>query len=139
MVHSTSYDVTFGDCDPAGIVFYPNIYRWMDRCFHDWMRSYGGHSAVCKNLGGVGLGLRNASAEFLRPIRDGDTLNLHIAALEWSAKSLTLFYEGAVNDATVFKGQEARALFVPTSTGMKAGELQQLRELVEQNDERQQG
>ena len=22
--------VEFGDCDPAGIVFYPNYFRWMD-------------------------------------------------------------------------------------------------------------
>ena len=25
--------VDWGDCDPAGIVFYPNFYRWMDRGF----------------------------------------------------------------------------------------------------------
>ena len=23
-------DVQFGDCDPAGIVFFPNFSRWMD-------------------------------------------------------------------------------------------------------------
>ena len=23
-------DVHFGDCDPAGIVFFPNFSRWMD-------------------------------------------------------------------------------------------------------------
>ena len=29
---TTQYSVTvqFGDCDPAGIVFYPNFQRWMD-------------------------------------------------------------------------------------------------------------
>ena len=30
MTRTTLYtvDVTFGDCDPAGIVFFPNFSRW---------------------------------------------------------------------------------------------------------------
>jgi len=27
---TTTVNVTFGDCDPAGIVFFPNFSRWMD-------------------------------------------------------------------------------------------------------------
>ncbi|BEU28074.1 hypothetical protein PBP221_82140 (plasmid) [Paraburkholderia sp. 22B1P] len=27
-------DVQFGDCDPAGIVFFPNYLRWVDAAFH---------------------------------------------------------------------------------------------------------
>ena len=32
MAKTTLYRVTvqFGDCDPAGIVFYPNFQRWID-------------------------------------------------------------------------------------------------------------
>ena len=26
--------VQFGDCDPAGIVFFPNFSRWMDAASH---------------------------------------------------------------------------------------------------------
>ena len=28
--HIHRVDVHFGDCDPAGIVFFPNFSRWMD-------------------------------------------------------------------------------------------------------------
>src|SRR4051812_35838364 len=28
--HTTPFTVEFGDCDPAGIVFYPNFLRWTD-------------------------------------------------------------------------------------------------------------
>ena len=28
--HIHRVDVHFGDCDPAGIVFFPNYSRWMD-------------------------------------------------------------------------------------------------------------
>ena len=32
MARTTTFtvDVAFGDCDPAGIVFFPNFSRWMD-------------------------------------------------------------------------------------------------------------
>ena len=33
IVNRYSIRVDWGDCDPAGIVFYPNFYRWMDRGF----------------------------------------------------------------------------------------------------------
>ncbi len=29
-LHVHRVDVHFGDCDPAGIVFFPNFSRWMD-------------------------------------------------------------------------------------------------------------
>ena len=29
-IHIHRVDVQFGDCDPAGIVFFPNFNRWMD-------------------------------------------------------------------------------------------------------------
>ena len=34
-------EVKFGDCDPAGIVFYPNFYRWFDEAVHAAARACG--------------------------------------------------------------------------------------------------
>lgn len=135
MPHEIRYQVTFGDCDPAGIVFYPNVYRWMDRCFHDLLRSRGGHDALCKSLGALGIGLRNASASFLRPMRDGDDLTILIELLEWSPRTLTVHYVGTVAGEVAFTGQEARALFVATPAGMKAGDLQPLRDMIDDHGE----
>ena len=28
--------VEFGDCDPAGIVYFPNFHRWMDASSRHW-------------------------------------------------------------------------------------------------------
>ena len=28
--HVTQFTVEFGDCDPAGIVWFPNFFRWID-------------------------------------------------------------------------------------------------------------
>jgi len=39
--YSESYRVPFGDTDAAGIVFYPNYFRWFDRATHELFRSLG--------------------------------------------------------------------------------------------------
>lgn len=41
MTAAQDFDITFGDCDPAGIVFYPNAFRWMDAGFHTLLRPVG--------------------------------------------------------------------------------------------------
>ena len=39
--HVTRFTVEFGDCDPAGIVFYPNYLRWMDAASLHFFRAMG--------------------------------------------------------------------------------------------------
>lgn len=134
MAANMTVPVTFGDCDPAGIVFYPNIFRWMDAAFHNWTRPLGGHTAICQRLGAVGLGLMDASAAFKAPIRDGDTLEVAIAAIDWSEKTMTLNYTGRVGDRLAFEGREVRGLFKLVERGIVAAELGELRDILETGD-----
>ncbi len=39
--HLRQIEVGWGDCDPAGIVFYPNFYRWFDACSHALLTARG--------------------------------------------------------------------------------------------------
>jgi 4-hydroxybenzoyl-CoA thioesterase len=127
-------DVSFGDCDPAGIVFYPNVFRWMDAAFHHLLRDFGGHTLLCRSLGGVGLGLVDASAQFRKPMRDGDRLEVRVAVAEWTSRSFTLAYEGKVDGATTFSGREVRCLFMRSEAGIVAADLSHLRSLIESQD-----
>jgi 4-hydroxybenzoyl-CoA thioesterase len=126
VVHTWSQPVTFGDCDPAGIVFYPNFLAWFDRTFHDWLRKFGGHAKICDALGAVGLGLMEVNAKFRAPLRDGDTLDLQLSIEAWDRKALRLSYVGAVNGKTAVLGLEARGLFKTAPTGIMAADMQHL-------------
>ena len=130
ITHSLSYRVTFGDCDPAGIVFYPNIYGWFDRCFHDWLAGFGGHAAICKDLGAVGAGLMSANADFRRPMRPNDDIRVAMTIRDWGRKTLTLDYEVSVGETVAATGTEVRGLFKPGEKGIVAGEMSALRERV---------
>lgn len=128
-------DITFGDCDPAGIVFYPNIFRWMDAAFHDLLRPFGGHAALGARLGMVGLGLVDASARFHHAMRDGDRLELRLEIAEWSRRSLTLRYAGHVGERVAFTAQEVRCLFRQGESGMIAADVAPLRDLLQARDD----
>lgn len=131
MALTMTVDVTFGDCDPAGIAFYPNIFRWMDAGFQRLLRPLGGHARVNRTFGSIGLGLVDAQAQFRSPIRDGDQLALQVCVAEWSSRSLTLRYEGRVGDRLAFEGREIRCLFIPAKDGIVAGELDAFRAMLE--------
>jgi len=111
MSNSHSYDITvdWGDCDPAGIVFYPNFYRWMDRGF--WLL-FGSKGLTLetlrdryKTLGGP---LVDTGARFIQPIKPGDTLTVTSLIQKWGTKSFRLEYKFFHQKILVAEGFEVR-------------------------------
>lgn len=133
-VHRLALQVSFGDCDPAGIVFYPNFFAWFDRTFHDWLRGFGGHAAICARLGARGIGLLDAAAQFRRPLQDGDQVEITVRVEEWRSKTVRLAYEVKSGGALVATGSEVRGLFLESDAGMIAGQVDPLRRLFEDDD-----
>ncbi len=41
-------EVEWGDCDPAGIVFYPNFYAWFDASSHALLDALGFSHALLR-------------------------------------------------------------------------------------------
>lgn len=123
--------VSFGDCDPAGIVFYPNIFRWMDAAFHHGIDSFGGHHQICARLDAIGMGLLDAKATFRAAMRPGDQLTITPTIAEWSRKTVTLAYRGTVEDRVTFTSQEIRGLFRNGPDGLTAGEISGFRDMIE--------
>lgn len=124
-VFSMDIQVSFGDCDPAGIVFYPNFFRWIDRCFHALMRErLGGHAHLCRELGAQGIGLMDARMTFRSPAAEGDLLVLQIAAIDWAGRSFTIHYRAHAGTRLVFEASETRGVFLPRGNGqLRAGEV----------------
>ena len=129
--HIWSQPVTFGDCDPAGIVFYPNYFAWFDRTFHDWLRQFGGHASICESIGALGLGLMEVNAKFRSPSRDGDVLDIHLNIEAWDRKALRLSYEVHIGGRPAVMGQEVRGLFKTSPTGIMAADMQELKVYLE--------
>ncbi|MFC3615398.1 acyl-CoA thioesterase [Lutimaribacter marinistellae] len=130
-VHTYRHQTSFGDCDPAGIVYYPNICKWLDATFHDWIRQHGGHSVLCEKIGSVGLGLMEVRVKFRSPIRDGDALDIVLARCDWSAKSLSVHYAVMNGERVCAEGIETRGVFVDRDGRMAAGDTNALRAILD--------
>lgn len=129
---SMDIQISFGHCDPAGIVFYPNYFRWFDRCFHTYLlKTAGGHRRLCRKLDAKGIGLMDVRANFTSPAMDGDLMTLDMTIRDWGHKSLTLGYLGRIGDRAVVEGTEVRGMFVTRDGRLRAGEMAPLRALLD--------
>lgn len=129
--HTLDHRVSFGDCDPAGIAFYPNMFAWFDRTFHDWLRPHGGQAELCGRLGSIGFGLMEAGARFSSPLRQDDLLTLTLAVEDWGRKTLRLHYEGRVGDRLALSGHEVRGLFQRGADSVSAGLIAPLQQILD--------
>lgn len=80
--------VTFGDCDPAGIVFFPNFSRWMDTASLEFFMQCGvpPWRELEKTRGIVGTPLLEINTKFLRSATYGETLTIATHVEEWRTK-----------------------------------------------------
>lgn len=124
--------ISFGHCDAAGIVFYPNYFRWFDRCFHTYLlERHGGHAALCKQLDARGIGLMHADADFRSPGLDGDRFTLELTGIDWAGRSLTARYVGRMGDRILVEGYETRGIFAERDGRLTAAPTEALRGILE--------
>lgn len=97
--------VEFGDCDPAGIVWFPNFFRWIDAASRDFFAQCGvpRWEETARTIGVIGTPLVDTHARFLKTASYGDTLQLHTSVKEWREKSFVQTYsiQRAATDATL--------------------------------------
>ena len=102
-------DVQFGDCDPAGIVFYPNFYRWFDAALHAATRACGWDWArTAKEFGWLGLPLAEASASFRRPVSPGDRIVVETRLGAVERRRLLFLHRILRDDTLMCEGFERR-------------------------------
>jgi len=108
--HVTRIEVEFGDCDPVGIVFYPNYFRWMDAAAWHYFAAVGiaRWDAVPEAPGLVGIPLVDAGARFLAPASFGDVLAVETTVGEWRGRSFVLTHRIRRGDDTLVEGREVR-------------------------------
>lgn len=83
--------VRFSDCDPAGMVFYPQYFVMLNALVEDWFTQ--GLQVDYAHLLGtrrIGLPMVSLQCEFKAPSRMGETIALQLRLLRQGARSLTL-------------------------------------------------
>ena len=108
-IHTHQISVEWGDCDPAGIVFYPNYYRWMDEAtFHLFDDAGYGWEEIRAKFGAPGLPLISTHAEYRIPGFFGDNISIEVGVSEWGTKSLTVSHRFMKDGKLAVVGWEKR-------------------------------
>jgi 4-hydroxybenzoyl-CoA thioesterase len=127
---SVRVHVGWGDCDPAGIVFYPRFYAWMDMVSHVLAREMGipRESMIPPGTHLLGFPVVGTQADFITPARMDDVLEVRTWVARVGRSSLSLRHEIIRIEADgaqtlVARGREDRVFIVQVPAGLRARQL----------------
>jgi len=116
MTKTAVYDikVQFGDCDPAGIVFFPNFSKWMDAASLHFFMECGvpPWRELKKTTGIIGTPLLEIHTRFMRPATYGETLHITTSIESWAAKTFVQKHVVRRGDDLLCEGLETRAFVI---------------------------
>jgi len=100
--------VHWGDCDPAGIIFYPTYFRWVDAA--SWaLFETAGYGPQWMKREHIAMPLVSAQCEFLAPAVQGDRCEVRSRIARFGGKSFTVEHDIVRSDGTpLAKAQETR-------------------------------
>jgi 4-hydroxybenzoyl-CoA thioesterase len=89
----------WGDCDPAGIVYYPRYFAYFDNCTAALFEAVGlPKHEMLKTYGIVGIPMVDTRARFIAPSRFGDEVLVESTVSEWRRSSFDVQHK-------LFKGE----------------------------------
>lgn len=102
MAFTTRITVNFGDTDPAGLVYFPNIFHYCHIAMERFFEEVCGVS-YSELINDQQLGFPTATIEgkFKAPLRYGDIINVEITVSHVGNKSLSLSYRVTNTDGNI--------------------------------------
>ena len=108
--NSRQVEIEFGDCDPAGIVYYPNYFRMFDASTAHLFEVALGMKKIAwiKRFGILGIPVVDTGAKFIKPSRFGDVVTISSTVTGFKRSSFEVVHE-LLNDGTLaIEGRETR-------------------------------
>lgn len=121
-INIMEYTIGWGDCDPAGIVFYPNYFRIFNMATDQLFAAAGYPIAdIIADLGIVGYPMVDTGAQFLTPNRFGDTIRIESWVTKWGTSSFAIRHNVYNNSGLSIEAYEKRVLAELTDSGALKG------------------
>lgn len=100
--------VHWGDCDPAGIIFYPTYFRWMDSATWTFFESVG-YTAKRFRAEQLAMPLVSAECQFKFPAEQADRCEVRSTITRFGGKSFVVQHDIARADGVeLASGRETR-------------------------------
>jgi 4-hydroxybenzoyl-CoA thioesterase len=109
-IYRRQLTVAWGHCDPAGIVFNPRFFEYFDA--NTWLLFEAVLGVKPQDLnaayGLIGIALVDARANFLKPARFGDTVEIASRIAEFRRSSFDVEHKISRNGEVCVEGGETR-------------------------------
>ena len=117
--HEHVVSVRWGECDPAGIVFYPRFFEWFDQSTEALFTAADlPWPALFAKYKVSGVSIVESGARFTAPVRYGDEARIRSTIAEVRDKTFRVEHEVSVNGAPCATGFEVRAwIALPEAPG----------------------
>jgi 4-hydroxybenzoyl-CoA thioesterase len=114
-----SVPIQFGDCDPAGIVFFPNFSRWMDAASLNFFVKCGvlPWNELVKTPGIVGTPLLEIHTKFIKSATYGEQIDITTWIETWHAKAFVQVHRVTRGEDLICEGRETRIFVVRDDRG----------------------
>jgi 4-hydroxybenzoyl-CoA thioesterase len=101
--------VEWGDCDPAGIVYFPRFFEYFDACTNALFEAAGLRKAeMLRQYGLVGIPLVEASGQFYAPASFGETVVVESRIVDWGTSSFRVEHKLFKGSMLTAEGREKR-------------------------------
>ncbi len=108
-VNRRTVKIEWGDCDPAGIVFYPRYFAYFDASTMALFESVGLKKAeFLKTYNIAGFPMVDTRARFLVPSRFGDEVVIETTVKEFRRSSFDIHHRLLKGDVLAVEGFETR-------------------------------
>ena len=117
--NTTRVEIQFGDCDPAGIVYYPNYFRFFDNATAALVSAALGMNkrAWLEAYGIAGIPMVDTGANFVRPARFGDVVEIVSQITELGRSSFSVRHVLSNGGEVAVEASEKRVWVVKDAAG----------------------
>jgi 4-hydroxybenzoyl-CoA thioesterase len=101
--------IEWGDCDPAGIVYFPRYFEYFDQCTARLFEAVGYRKPdLLAAFDIAGIPLVDVRANFRIPSRFGDDVVIHTSIPEWGRASFQVYHRLMKGAELAVEGFEKR-------------------------------
>ena len=119
-VNRKQIHIEWGDCDPAGIVYFPRYFEYFDACTNALFESVGlPKPDLLKKYGIMGIPLVETHARYIAPSSFGDTVAVETRVTAWKKSSFNVQHKLYRGEILAVEAEEVRVWTVRTGSDLK--------------------
>ena len=112
--------VEFGDTDMAGIMHFATFFNFMEEAEHEFLRSRGLSVVMTHEGRRIGWPRVSAKADFVKPVRFEDTVDIFVTLTKIGEKALTYSFDFKLRGQTVATGELSTCCCLVSPEGIKS-------------------